>query len=121
MANKERGEASFEAGGVTYTLRFDQNALCEIEDETSLPHADTLTKLVGKKYWASAARVTLWAGLRKHHPDVSINDAGDILAPENQAAALMAISAALTSAFAPPEKANGSRPTQREVGTGIQS
>lgn len=120
MANKERGEASFEADGVSYTLRFDQNALCAIEYETAQPHADTLTKLIGKRYWASAARVTLWAGLKKHHPGITLDEAGDILKPENQAAALMAISAALTSAFAAPEKVNGSRP-QKEVGTGIPS
>jgi hypothetical protein len=32
MANPMRGEATFEALGETWTLRFNHNAICEFED-----------------------------------------------------------------------------------------
>lgn len=76
-ANPETGEVSFEVSGKTYRLQFTIDAICQLED--------TLDKSVGgfladlHRGRVGALRAGLWAGLREHHHDVTIRQAGDFL------------------------------------------
>jgi hypothetical protein len=80
MANAEKGEASFEFEGKSYTFVLSINALCELEDLLGQRINDTLAKLGNPN--ASdlrTMRAMLWAGLREHHPDVTLKQAGVML------------------------------------------
>lgn len=70
MPNALKGEVEFEAGGETYTLVLDFNALCELEGALT-PGDD--------RNGPRASRATLWAALRRHHRNLSLNDAGDLI------------------------------------------
>jgi len=64
MANPLRGEASFEALGETWTLRFNNNAICEFEDTAKV----SLSSLAGEGGMRiSHVRALVWAGLGHHH------------------------------------------------------
>jgi hypothetical protein len=82
MANAERGEVDLTIGGVTYTMVLTTNALCELEDLMSttlrpVTYADVLIQ--SKKGSTRAMRATFWASLRKHHRDVTVEKAGDLM------------------------------------------
>lgn len=101
---------------MTYTLCFNTNAFCCIEGETGKPFNETLARLAPGKFMLSAARMTLWAGLREHHPDVTLKQAGEMLSPDNTAKILLAVSDAISAAF--PEESGKSRPQKEAGGTG---
>lgn len=71
MSNALKGEVEFEAGGETYKLVLDFNALCELEGALT-PGDD--------RNGPRASRATLWAALQRHHENLSLNDAGDLVA-----------------------------------------
>jgi hypothetical protein len=82
MANREKGEAAVEIGGVSYTLSINTNALCEIETLFSLGGKDVSFQDVLKRAAAGqivAARGVLWGMLRQQHPDITLKKAGELL------------------------------------------
>lgn len=82
MANKERGEVSFQIEGQTYTLRLDLNALCEAEAVLSTPERMVTWQQalqMAERNSLSALRAILWASLQPHHPHLSLNDVGGLI------------------------------------------
>ncbi len=79
MANPLRCEAEFTAGEDTYKVRFDWNAAAEFEDKAARPLSDALLEIGHEKLCAKSLRAMLWAGLRAHHEDVSLEGAGRLL------------------------------------------
>lgn len=81
MANKFRGEVSFDAGEKSYTLCFTSNSLCELEGELgNLSIVEFLTQLQDPKTIRNTnIRKFFWAGLRARHPDMTLARAGDIM------------------------------------------
>lgn len=81
MANKFRGEVSFEAEGESYTLCFTSNSLCELEGELGeMSIVEFLTQLQNPKTIRNTnIRKFFWAGLRARHPDMTLAKAGDIM------------------------------------------
>lgn len=82
MANREKGEASVEIGGVSYTLTISTNALCEIEtlfstDEKLVTFQEVLKRAEAGS--VAAVRGLLWAMLRDKHPDVTVKQAGGLI------------------------------------------
>jgi hypothetical protein len=75
MANRQRGEVSFEASGKTWTMKLGTNAWCLVESEmnTDLASID-LSRLSMRN-----VRTIFWASLQHHHESVSISDAGDLM------------------------------------------
>lgn len=67
MANVAKGEASVVAGGATYTLAFNMNAICEVEDGLDAPMSELDARLASPR--ASDMRFILWAMLQQHHGD----------------------------------------------------
>lgn len=70
MPNALKGEVAFEAGGETYVLLLDFNALCELEGALT-PGDD--------RNGPRATRATLWAALRRNRPDITLDEAGDVI------------------------------------------
>jgi hypothetical protein len=82
MANPERGEVALTVGDRTYTLVLDLNALCELEEELSTPDKVVTfgqVFLEAANYSGRACRAIAWASLRRHHSDMSMRDAADLI------------------------------------------
>jgi hypothetical protein len=71
MANPVKGEVAFEVEGRDYKLVLDFNALCEVEDVLGADGMDLARP--------KAIRAIFWAALLRHHPDVTVQDAGDLI------------------------------------------
>lgn len=68
MANKQRGEGKLMLGEVERTLRYDLNALAELEDALGVP----LSELGNIEMKIKNVRSILWAGLL--HEDESLTE-----------------------------------------------
>lgn len=86
MANHFYGEASVTlSDGRTLTLRRDFNALAEAEEAVGV-RMDVITKaLQAGGPVLKFTRALLWGALRAHHPDVTLEDAGELLMAEPEA------------------------------------
>lgn len=95
MANPALGEVAFKAADAEYTLKFSTNAICELEERLD----KGLNTIVANMERLTTVRALLWAGLRAHHPSVTIQQAGEILDGCSMAYATETIGKALTMAF----------------------
>lgn len=128
MANPHKGELAFEAGGKTYTLRFSTNAICELEDKLDrsfLSISGDLAKAVTEpdKVRFGTVRAIMWAGLRDHHPNLTVEEAGEIMTQVGgMLPAVGLVTDAFVLAFPSPEAkdSNPPRPDQK-IGTGPAS
>ncbi|WP_426036507.1 hypothetical protein [Brevundimonas sp. DC300-4] len=69
-----KGEVGFQVEGEPYKLVLDFNALCDLEDE--MPGLmDGTIEIKSPK----AIRAVFAAGLAKHHPGLSLTDAGNLI------------------------------------------
>jgi hypothetical protein len=78
VPNPLRGEAPFKAGASKFTLLFDINVFCELEDETGLD-LPALMEAIGNRPSFKLLRSIFCAGLQEHHPGTSIKEAGNIM------------------------------------------
>lgn len=128
MANKFKGDVSFESGEKTYTMRFSANALCELEDALEMGVNAIATHLANPESmrW-KMVRVVFWAGLRDHHQEITLHQAGEIITDISPTAAMGLISKAFELAFQDNSKAHPPKPGQKspavkgEAGTGLLS
>lgn len=82
MANPERGEVAFTVGDRVYTLVLDMNAICELEELLSTPtHPVTSAQVfvLAANYSYRHIRALVWAALRRHHKDVTLEAVGDLI------------------------------------------
>lgn len=80
MANRIRGEVDFESDHGRLTLKYDVNALCELEDELDIGIQEFGEMFAGKrKIRLKHVRAAFWAGLRHHRPEISVSEAGEIM------------------------------------------
>lgn len=79
MANGFLGEATTVLDGKTYTLRWDMNAIAEFETETGADVMGFLADLDANKVSFANLRVLARAMLLRHHPEATLQLAGDIL------------------------------------------
>ena len=77
MANPHKGDVTVKAGDKEYTLRLDFNASCELEAATG-KSSFALAKAM-EEPTASLVRAMLWACLRRHHRNLSLDEVGDII------------------------------------------
>lgn len=83
MANRERGEVDLVVDGTTYTFCLGLNELVELETlvtSTSgreVRFVEVLAK--AESGHATSIRALFWAALKKHHPDVTLDKAGEIV------------------------------------------
>lgn len=85
MANKFLGEISAQSvDGRDWMLRMDMNAMCEFEDVTGQSAIEAFQKAEQGKASISMMRQVVFAAMRRHHPEATIQDAGDILSADPQ-------------------------------------
>jgi|UPI000420A393 hypothetical protein len=99
MANKVKGQRSFVAGGQTYTVHFDFNALAELEEATGL----TVPKISEQMQDTSRIsikfmRALAWAGLLKHH-GLSLTEAGEVMSQGDMNEIFMAVGEAFATSM----------------------
>ena len=111
--NALKGEAVLDAGGESYTLVFDINALCEAEDALAMD-VDQLLARYASGTSTRIVRALVWAALQAKHP-CTLDTAGEIISRAGFLPAKAALEKALTLAMPMPDpdkpskKAGGSR------------
>lgn len=79
MANPNRGQFEFGAGGKRYTLRYSIDALCALEERFDKNIANLALEISDfDKIRLATVRAVLWAGLTEHQPDMSEQDCNAI-------------------------------------------
>lgn len=116
MPNPAKGEVALRVGETDYTLRLSINAICEAEALLD----KTVNEIIASLDRVSTMRALLWAGLREHHKDVSLFDAGDIIGAAGADVVGAKIGEAIKAAF--PQAEEGARPPKAaRAGTGNAS
>jgi hypothetical protein len=113
LANKLKGEVSFEANDQSYTMRFSTNALCELEDALDMginAVAEQLSKPDTLRL--KTVRAVFWAGLRDHHPGMTVDDAGNLVSDITMPKALELIGKAFELTFQDAPKVRPPKPGQ---------
>jgi len=110
MANTFLGEVTARATGKTYTLRCDFNAMCDFEEATGKQAMATIEAFEREGVSTADMRAMMWAFMRRHHPDATLQDAGDLLS-ENVGALMQVIVAAMPT---PAEVAKAGKPRVRK-------
>lgn len=88
MANPMKAETVVELDdGRTVTMVFDVNAWIDIGDQLGMEVPEIIKVLQDEEKPPSLKmqRVIIWGALRKHHPEMSLRDAGEILAEAAEA------------------------------------
>lgn len=120
MANPIKGEVALSIGGVAYTLCLGINQIVELEAVT-----DTgIIEIAGwfndrAKLRAGNMRAILWAALQKHHPEIDMIKAGDLMQTVGLMPVIEKLGQAIQAAF-PEVKPENPRKRAR-AGTGKSS
>lgn len=85
MANGFKGEIGLRHAGAEYVMVLDFNALCDFEGETGKNALQALEGMEQGEVSASDLRALMWAGLRQNHPEITLKQAGAILAENTDA------------------------------------
>ncbi|MGE0362792.1 MAG: hypothetical protein AB7R67_18915 [Vicinamibacterales bacterium] len=129
MADLTKGEIPFEANGVSYTLALNIGAIMAAERQASSP-GDVVTwnDLVDR---IQASHVTsivcvFWALFQKHHPDITLARAGELVQSSGGLKGLAEMLATAMDATSPDPKdvaelasaGGAARPRKARAGTG---
>lgn len=120
MANPHKGEATLKAKDVEYVLRYSSNAIVELENALDRGFTDIALEMTTwaknpKAMRVGTMRAVLWAGLRERHPDITLEQAGDLLLDGGGMFVIaQKVSEALTLAF-PQAETKGARPPNRKA------
>lgn len=102
MANKKRGEVAIAHDGAAYVLRYDVNALCNLEDAFGKSIGDVIADLDTESVSMRTVRSVFAAGLSPAVDDIK---AGEIMQSIGMAEASALIGQAFSAAF--PESVSG--------------
>lgn len=85
MANPHKGEITVprKAGG-ELRLKFDTNAMVEVEDAAGMDMVELFARLEAKRPSLKLMRALVYGGTRAHHPALSLTDCGDLLDEEGE-------------------------------------
>lgn len=102
MHNPLTGKVTVEVEGRKWTLGLDFNAMCSFEEKTGKNSFEIVSQFESGKISATDIRALMWAMLVGDHPDVTLQEAGNVLsqAPE-------AIKQAIQGATPTSEEAGG--------------
>lgn len=106
MLRKNDG-VTFEADGRAWTLRFDVNALCDLEDHTGIGVNNIGSELAAGNIKLGFVRACYWAGLRRSKPNITTAEAGELIGELGIERAGELLTAAMNAAFPTPAKDNG--------------
>lgn len=121
MPNPHKGDVAIKAGGAEYTFRFSIDALCQLEEHTGKTFMEIANVLQSGNVSMSLTRSLVWAGLREHHPKVSVKEAGDLIIQAGGIAGIMPTIAEALAAGFPEAKDGGENPPKGQDGTGPTS
>lgn len=123
MANLHRGEATVRIGEREFRFVFTIAAICEIEGVERLPIGMVMEKL--QRGFVSTICVLVWAGLREHHPEVTLAQARDLtvdlIAEIGAHRAGDLIGEAVAAAFPAPKEGAEPEGKADEAGSGTSS
>ncbi|SFS75858.1 hypothetical protein [Marininema halotolerans] len=94
MANKQRGIVDIQLDKKR-RLKFNMNALTELEDALGMP----ITGLSSQKVGMKELRAMLWAGLLHEDADLTLKEAGDLMEMEKLHEISEKVTEAMTIAF----------------------
>jgi len=115
MANRHKGEVPILIGGKQLVLRFDANALVELEDQTGL----TLSKLgqlassedgIAQAFGIKFIRGALYSGLKASREGLTIDQVGDWMDLSQLSEYTMKIADALNLSLGGPDQGNVEKP-----------
>ena len=110
MANRFRGEIETASG---YTLVMDYNALANLEDLTGRPAFDVLSDFEQGRGRINDIRAFVFSCARNAHPDISLNEAGDILSEDSDCWARVILAATPAT---PEAESGNSKPRAKRGG-----
>lgn len=124
MINPHKGDVSFDVAGKSYMLRYSHSALIALENKLD----KSLMSVIAEMSDADKLRIgtvvaILWAGLQKHHPKMTYDDAAALLDDVDGGVSTMieVIGNSFQKAFNAPGT-KGTNPPQKETnGTGTIS
>lgn len=108
MANKTKGEVTISHEGKDYTLVFDFNAFADFEEETGVDNALTLLE-DPSALGARLSRALFWSGLKTHHPEITLEEAGRVMT-----SSMGKLGEALLAAFPQGGDEGNDKPAKRE-------
>jgi hypothetical protein len=115
MGNPFRGEAELKVGDQSYRLALDINGFIEAEEASGL---DTQALLAGVDASSfKAFRAILFGALRRHHPDVHLIQAGEIMSDAGFDETAKLLTVMLLKAM-PPVREKAGNPPKAKAGTG---
>lgn len=98
------GIVTFQAAKRRWRILFGVNALCrleaEVDDEAEIRRLASRDDGDPK---IQTIRVAFWAGLQEHHPDLTFEDAGNLMDRVGLVKAGQLLSTAMIAGFPPPE------------------
>lgn len=119
MANRFKGEVTFEAGEKSYTMRFSANALCELEDAIGMGVNSVAIQLADPaSLRLKMVRAVFWAGLRDHHPEITLLQAGEIVTDLSLTKSMEMVSKAFELAFQDNSKSRPQKPAAKTEAVG---
>ena len=123
-ANPEKGEVALTVGDREYIYVLDMNALCIAEKAMSTDEERLVTsqEIVLSSVMGSNrhTRFLLWAALQRHHPDVTLDQATEILSKLGGTDQLMELLTKLRASTMPDKEdaPKGPRKARQATGTG---
>lgn len=118
MANPLRGAVPLQVGGLSYTLSFSINALCELETELDQPVAVIVKTIQNPEALRlNTVRSLVWAGLQDHHAGLSLAEVGLLISEAGLQPTITKVGEAFRLAFpqAKPEKGKPGNPRKAKV------
>ncbi len=118
-----KGEVDLRVGDTTYTLAFGINQLVELENISDASIIDIADWFADRsKLRAGNMRAALWAALQKHHPEIDLLSAGEIIGEVGLLPVVEKLAEAIQAAF-PEVEASGKAnpPDGAQAGTGKSS
>jgi hypothetical protein len=128
MSNPHKGDVPFEVAGKQYVLRYSHRALVLLEERTGKSLMQIIKEIDG---WRTAPEnmklgtvcTLLWAGLQKHQPEMTVDDATDLLDDVDGGVPqiIELLGTSLQRAFSAPGTKGTNPPTKAENGAGMSS
>lgn len=120
-ANPLKGETDLKIGDATYTVALGVNEIVKLEDITGAGIIEIAAWFNDpEKVRVGNMRAVLWAALQRHHPGLTLEQAGDLIGVIGLQAGVEKLGAALQASFPEAETAENPQ-TASPDGTGKPS